>query len=209
MELAPTTTSDVPTINTFHSLCDRHAHFLCFVPACACSLGWGKYAIVPEVVKFCLSSELFKEVEELIAKDADSMGSSSEEEFKLAYTEKHAAFVNSFEKRLEDFIISKKCTVEEFYDMCAKAQEHGDENIESFISILTQMLEFQTFVDLCRDKAKRQYVQQVSQHRLSGGLYTHHQSFALINWLIVWWKSFLFSLFGADFEALRSHLDGG
>jgi hypothetical protein len=82
----------------------------------------------------------------------------------LSYTEKHAAFVSNFENRLEQFIESKKCTVEEFYAMCTKAQEMGDENIEAFISILTQMLEFQTYMDLCRDKNKRAYVQQILKH---------------------------------------------
>lgn len=90
--------------------------------------------------------------------------SKGEEEFKLSYTEKHATFVDTFEKKLEAFIIAHKSTVQEFYDMCAQAQEMGDENIESFITILTQMLEFQTFMDLCRDQQKRVYVQQILQN---------------------------------------------
>lgn len=120
----------------------------------------GKYAIVPQVIQFCLSSELFKEVDQMMAAQ-EGMGSAKEEEFQLQYTEKHALFVDSFEKRLEEFIVSKNCTVDDFYGMCQQAAEHGDENFESFISILTQMLEFQTFMDMCRDKAKREYVQQV------------------------------------------------
>jgi hypothetical protein len=122
----------------------------------------GKYAVVPQVIQFCLSSELFKEVDTMMAQmQQEGMGDGKKEEFELQYTEKHKQFVDSFEKRLEEFIVSKKCTVEDFYGMCEKAAEHGDENFESFLSILTQMLEFQTFMDMCRDKAKREYVQQV------------------------------------------------
>jgi hypothetical protein len=47
----------------------------------------GKYKLVPEVVKFCLSSELFKEVDNIMADSAKDggMGDGKEEEFKLAY----------------------------------------------------------------------------------------------------------------------------
>jgi type IV secretory pathway component VirB8 len=37
----------------------------------------------------------------------------------------------------------------------------GDDNIEAFVDLLTQVTSFQSFVDLCRDKNKRQYVQHV------------------------------------------------
>lgn len=89
------------------------------------------------------------------------MGSMDEQEFKLLYTEKHKTFVSNFEKRMESFIESRNCTVQEFYEMCKKAQEMGDDGIETFVEILTSVMEFQSFVDLCRDPKKRQYVQGV------------------------------------------------
>jgi hypothetical protein len=82
----------------------------------------GKFAIVPDVIKFCLSSELFAEVDKVLAAtSADgSMGAIDEKEFKLAYTDKYEAFIASFEAKLEEYIKSKKCTVEEFYELCKK-----------------------------------------------------------------------------------------
>ena len=75
------------------------------------------------------------------------------------YTDKYQSFVTNFEHRLETFILDRKCTVAEFYSLCAKAQEMGDDSIDTFVTILTQMTEFQSFVDMCRDKQKRAYVQ--------------------------------------------------
>lgn len=126
----------------------------------------GKYAIVPQVVQFCLSSELFREMDSIIAdlsKDG-AMGSDKEEEFKLAYTEKHAQWVSSFESRLEDFIRSKKSTPEEFYAICKKATDMEDDNIQTFLDLLFQMLEFRTFMDLTRDPQKRAFVKQILAH---------------------------------------------
>ena len=58
-------------------------------------------------------------------------------------------------------MVSARCVVRFAPDMCKKAQEFGDDGIETFVTIFTQMLEFQSFVDLCRDKNKRAYVQQI------------------------------------------------
>lgn len=79
----------------------------------------------------------------------------------MRYTDKYQSFVSDFEHRLETFILARKCTVAEFYNLCAHAQEMGDDTIETFVTILTQMTEFQSFVDMCRDKHKRAYVQQI------------------------------------------------
>ncbi len=87
----------------------------------------------------------------------------SEKEFKLNYTAKYEEFVAGFERRLEEFIVSRKSTVEDFYALCKSAQEMGDDNIDAFVSILTQVTEFQSFVDLCRDPAKRKFVNGVLQ----------------------------------------------
>ena len=107
-----------------------------------------------QVIQFCLSSELFKELDTIMVDSAKDggMGEKEEEEFKLMserathntagasfelggtrgdaeapvcgvrfrvystrYTDKHKEFVDNFEQRLEAFIISKDCTIQEFY----------------------------------------------------------------------------------------------
>ena len=119
-----------------------------------------KFKIIPEVIQFCLSDELFKEIDSVMAAagEGGGLGDGSEKEFKLNYTEKYEQFVAGFESRLEKFIISRNSTVEDFYSRCKLAQEMGDDNIDAFISILTQVTEFQSFVDLCRDPNKRKFV---------------------------------------------------
>jgi hypothetical protein len=71
---------------------------------------------------------LFAEVDKVLAAtSADgSMGAIDEKEFKLAYTDKYEAFIASFEAKLEEYIKSKKCTVEEFYELCKKVGHPHD-----------------------------------------------------------------------------------
>jgi len=118
-----------------------------------------KYSLIPKVIQYCLSSDLFRELDARMAM-AD-LGEKTEEEFKLTYTAEHEKFVSAFEKRLEDYLKSQGSTSEKFYEMCSDAQKAGDDNIEAFVTILTQMLEFQTYVDLCRDPEKRKHVKQI------------------------------------------------
>ena len=91
---------------------------------------------------------------------SSAVGSANEDEYKLHYTEIHKKYIDEFEKSLESFIISQGSTPEKFYKLCKTAQEH-DSAIESFIELLLQITEFETFIDMARDAKKREYVQQI------------------------------------------------
>jgi len=140
-----------------------------------------KYKLIPEVVRFCLESDLFKEMETFIEKHEQSLTSHKSDlvspsalpevkdhnsfvlaEYKPEYTLIHRQFVKDFESKLEEFIRSKKSTPEKFYKLCQSASEHGqDTEVQSFLEILNQVTDFQLFMDLARDQTKRQYVKRI------------------------------------------------
>lgn len=62
-----------------------------------------------------------------------------------------------------DFIRSRGSSTEEFYQLCEEAKEAGDDRIGVFVDLLTQVLEFQTFIDLCRDGQKVKYLKQIME----------------------------------------------
>lgn len=84
-----------------------------------------------------------------------------EAEHKLKYTAIHKEFVATFEKKLEDFIISKGVTLQEFQSMCAKATDLGDPNMAAFIEVLLMSLDYLTFIEIAKDEKKRKYFYQI------------------------------------------------
>ncbi len=139
-----------------------------------------------EVIRWCLTSALFVELERSIAAlekekegsagagagaaAASSAGATAAggggggaqkkafEEYELACTQQHAQWVADFEARLAEYIASRGSTVSAFYELCAQAQAAGDAGIDAFLTILTQVTDFQTFIDMVRDAHKRKYV---------------------------------------------------
>ncbi len=87
-----------------------------------------------------------------------TQGDKTETEHKFSYTQIYKQFVTDFEKRLEDFIKKKGSTPEKFAELCRIAiDEAEDENVQEFIDVLCQATDYQTFIDMARDKEKRAY----------------------------------------------------
>jgi hypothetical protein len=125
-----------------------------------------KYKIIPLVFEFCLSSPLVNNMEVFLQQNQNvntqvDTKNPNEAQYTLEQTALHAQFVKDFEEQLETFISQNKSSVDIFYRICTQAMEehmaHSDA-IRAFLEILDQLTQFETFMDLARDKGKREYV---------------------------------------------------
>lgn len=59
---------------------------------------------------------------------------------------------------MEAFIKKQGSTPEKFAELCRQAiDEAEDENVQQFVNVLCDALDYQTFIELARDKEKRAY----------------------------------------------------
>jgi hypothetical protein len=116
-------------------------------------------------MRFCLQSSLFSGMAEFMAAHSAQLSSASAPQCDYSLQSKalHTEFIASFEKQLTDFIQSQGCSVQDFFSLCRAASEteRGDALLLPFIDFLERLTDFEAFMDMSRDEAKRKYVQQI------------------------------------------------
>lgn len=127
-----------------------------------------RYKVVGATIKFCLSSELFASLDNFVVSHSASVEASSNAsaDYTLEATKLHAEYVNKFETQLKQFLEAKKSSVPEFYEAIQQLNDLPDSNaaVQTFVDVLTQVTDFQTFIDLARDRSKRDYLKSLMNH---------------------------------------------
>ena len=62
---------------------------------------------------------------------------------------------------LEQYLSSEGSSVSSFVSLCESLVDAGDEGMALFLSLLATMTDFEAWVSMARDEAKRRYVRQV------------------------------------------------
>ena len=117
------------------------------------------------MVRFCLQSSLFTGMASFMSEHSAQLSSASAPQCDYSLQSKalHAEFIARFESQLADFIQAQGCSVADFFTLCRAASEteRGDALLLPFIDFLERLTEFEAFMDMARDAAKRAYVQQI------------------------------------------------
>ena len=62
---------------------------------------------------------------------------------------------------LEQYLVSQGSSVASFVSLCDSMVDGGDEAIAVFLSLLSVLTDFEAWISMARDEAKRRYVKQI------------------------------------------------
>jgi len=115
-----------------------------------------KHNLIHQVMQFCFSADFFQALDTLICQYSSQVD--KEQEHKLNYTNLYKDFVTKFDKKLEDYLVSVGSSSQEFANICQSANYASDPETIAFIDILNGVFDYVTFIEMARDKNKKQYV---------------------------------------------------
>jgi len=115
--------------------------------------------VLTRAAAFCKSGTLLSEVESFCKEHAGGFEVVEEGEYPLYFTQLHEEYAARIEDRLEDFLKSQGCSIENFYETCKACLERSRTEQRwnkdaMFVQVLTASTEFEEFVGLMRVAAR-------------------------------------------------------
>ena len=106
-------------------------------------------AVFDGVVSLLYESDEFEKTFDAFAREhCAKFDHPEEEEQKLVYNDIYIKYRETFEKLIETYLASKNTNVEQFFDICTKVVDGGDEEREGFLPMLHAITDYEMFISL-------------------------------------------------------------
>ena len=115
--------------------------------------GAGGESLVEMVQNYFYTDESFQTVFEKFCDDHWDVIDTSSDEHRLEYTDSYNAFQKLYEKKIEEYILSKGFEVDDFYEeLCAAPP---DSEMDFFRQIMTAVCDYDVFFAMMKETALR------------------------------------------------------